>query len=831
VIANGLSSASLTKTGTGTLILSNADTYNGGTTVNAGTLMLGSGGSLASAGALTVSGGTFDLAGNNQTVSALSDGGASTGTITASTGASTLTINNTTPGTFSGTITDNNAVNGASLALYIEGSSSVTLSGSNNFTGGTTLTSGTLIAANDYALGNATSQNPSAGLTLSPSSSGTATVDFTSANPTIANLASGASGTSLIVLGTTLGSGSATTLNVGGADGAGTFYGTISDLSASKSTAIGNLNVYGGAYLVLAGTNTFTGTTTISGAGSGLIVYSALALEDSTLNYNNSQGGFLQFGSSYYSINLQSATLAGLTGAEGLALTNNEGNAVTLTIGNNNVSSSYSGNLSGLGSLTKIGTGTLTLSGNNSYTGTGGTTVSAGTLTLSGSNSTTGQAKVSSGATLQLQANAGNTVSGTSYALSVGANNLTMSGVNQSTSTLQLRSDSSVTFNGGNNLGGLGGTGSGETVDIDVNNLGTNGDMAANQTLTFAPGGFQVLNTGFNVTGGNGYTLALGQVTAVSGAQTDYFNPTTASLTINGFTASASGAMTMYVEGTSTGGNSVGGVISNGSGTVSVTKTGAGTWTLSAADTYTGATTVTGGTLIVSGSLSGSASASVTSGGTLELDGSFNKSATTTLNGPGILQGTGVVGAITANGGTLDPGLTGANAAITSGTLTAAGAVTLSSTTNFNIRVGVAGTTDSDQLAVTGGAAVTLNGTLNIALGAGLGALSPSNNPQDLYYVILNGGTSTLSGGFSSYTIGGNAASVTSLGAGISQLSAGGYIFDISYDGTSSALSGGDDVTLELINVPEPGTWAMMLAGMGMLGVWQRSRRNRRHDA
>ena len=62
----------LTKTDTGTLILTGADSYTGGTTVDAGTLRLGAGGSLATTGALIVNGGSFDIEnGSGQTVGSL----------------------------------------------------------------------------------------------------------------------------------------------------------------------------------------------------------------------------------------------------------------------------------------------------------------------------------------------------------------------------------------------------------------------------------------------------------------------------------------------------------------------------------------------------------------------------------------------------------------------------------------------------------------------------------------------------------------------------------------------------------------------------------------
>jgi autotransporter-associated beta strand protein len=303
------------------------------------------------------------------------------------------------------------------------------------------------------------------------------------------------------------------------------------------------------------------------------------------------------------------------------------------------------------------GGGNITLGGNINGTGGGFTTSGAGTLTLTGSNSFTGTTTVGNGGTLQLQANAANTVSGTSYAL--GSGGLTMGGVNGNTTTLQLRSDSSLTFNGGNSLGGLGGnSGAGETVNIDVNHLTAAG---SNNTLTFGPAGFSVLNTTFNVTGGNGYTLALGQVTMVSGAQTDIFNPSTANLTINGITASASGAMTVDLEGASTG-NSIGGAIANGSGTVAVNKFGTGTWTFNGAavNTYTGATTINAGNLTLNFSnlstpvnLINSSSALNLGGGTLQVVGKANVVTSQTFGNLTLAAGQSVISAAPASGSTI----------------------------------------------------------------------------------------------------------------------------------------------------------------------------------
>jgi autotransporter-associated beta strand protein len=185
------------------------------------------------------------------------------------------------------------------------------------------------------------------------------------------------------------------TLAVGGAGqlGSGVYSGSITNNAtfAYSSTAaqsisgiisgMGTLIQNGAGSLTLSGANTFNGQTVI--AGGALSLANSLALQESTLNYNN-QGGNLSFGS------LTSATLGGLTGAQNLSLLNGSSAGVSLTVGNNNASTTYSGVLSGLGSLTKAGTGTLILTGNNNYTGA--TTISAGVLQLnSGGRSMAGQ--------------------------------------------------------------------------------------------------------------------------------------------------------------------------------------------------------------------------------------------------------------------------------------------------------------------------------------------------------------------------------------------------------------------------------------------------------
>ena len=119
--------------GPGTLVLSVANSYSGGTTVSGGTLQLSGSGTLgATTGTLGVSGGTLDLGGTSQTTGALTltDGTIQNGTLTSS-----------SFGVQAGTIS---AVLAGAGALSKTGIGTVMLSGINTYTGATTVNGGTL---------------------------------------------------------------------------------------------------------------------------------------------------------------------------------------------------------------------------------------------------------------------------------------------------------------------------------------------------------------------------------------------------------------------------------------------------------------------------------------------------------------------------------------------------------------------------------------------------------------------------------------------------------------------------------------------------------------
>jgi autotransporter-associated beta strand protein len=140
-------SGGLTKIGSGMLSLSGSNSYTGGTTINQGTLQLGGPSALGSGGLIVGSNGTLDLNSFGLTLPWLngSAGAVITDNSTpANQPTSTILAVNIVSGgsTYAGSITK--GINGQDIAVVKGGLGMLTLAGTSNYTGGTTINQGVL---------------------------------------------------------------------------------------------------------------------------------------------------------------------------------------------------------------------------------------------------------------------------------------------------------------------------------------------------------------------------------------------------------------------------------------------------------------------------------------------------------------------------------------------------------------------------------------------------------------------------------------------------------------------------------------------------------------
>ena len=185
----------LVKSGTGTLNLSGNNTFTGGLYLNAGNVILGNAGALNSStpnivsfgnsdttvngtsnATFSVQSGTLTINGNSLSLPQISTANANAGTPVlqnANAAAAVLTLNGSNASTFNGTIQD--GAGGGTLGLTVAGSGGLTLSGSNTYTGPTTIASGKLAlasAANNIATSKAITINFGATLDVTKVTSG-----------------------------------------------------------------------------------------------------------------------------------------------------------------------------------------------------------------------------------------------------------------------------------------------------------------------------------------------------------------------------------------------------------------------------------------------------------------------------------------------------------------------------------------------------------------------------------------------------------------------------------------------------------------------------------
>jgi autotransporter-associated beta strand protein len=419
-----------------------------------------------------------------------------------------------------------------------------------------------------------------------------------------------------------------------------------------------------------------------------------------------------------------------------------------------------SGNISGSGNLIKTGTSKLTLSGANDYTGS--TTISGGILQIGddGANGSLPSGAVINNATLRFDRTGTllvpNAISGSGAVTidcPINAGTVVFSGSNSFTGN--------VTVNSGalriTNSSALGSTFS--TKNIILTNAaagnpqlrldGSSGPIDVPTGFIFKIG--NAAGAIFNEAGDN---ILRGSIVLTSGGNADSRVSTIAgTLRLAGAITNDTTALRTFVIGGATGTGQVEGIISDGTlagGIIALRKIENGTWTLTAANTFTGATTLNAGTLRINtpGSIHSSSAVTVNAA-ILGGDGSIGGSVTVNASGrvaPG--AATGSAGTLAIGGGlTVTAMTTGTGKLVFElGAPTASDRVTVGGT--FTFGTGTLGIDDFTFTALSGLTAGTyklitsggISGTLDSAkltgtLGAFNATLSLNGNDLELTLV------------------------------------------------------------------------------------------------
>ncbi|WP_395736451.1 autotransporter-associated beta strand repeat-containing protein [Prosthecobacter sp.] len=613
-------------------------------------------------------------------------------------GGNNLTLSNTT--ILLNTNATISAVLDGTTGLSIGGSGTLTLSGSNIYSGGTNVTSGSIVLANQNGFGTGT-VTLAGGVNFSTSgfegnsvagalpnafvlSGGMVNVDVSFFGHNDVWINTGVSGTGGFSV--TSGGGIMRTPGLM-LSGAKTFQGGVTIGNNARVTIDNNTSLGTGGLRANGGTDTLRVAANVSNVTNNVVIASASTLSvevDSGVSavlsgvisseflggslVKNSAGTLSLSGANTYTGNttISDGTLQiGAGGATGSlsassAITNN----ATLEFNRNNTltqGTDFASVISGSGAVSQVGSGTTVLTGTNTYTGA--TSVTAGTLQVDGS--------IDAGSTVGV---------GT-------AGTLTGSGTINGNAT--LTGSGIVNLSAGGRIAGtLGVTGGNWNGAGSVTSLVT----SSSGTFTIGSGANLIANGNLNVTGGS---IASGSATSTITGSVNYTSATSSTF---------------------------GGIIGGVSKTVTMNNA-ASTLTLSGASTYTGATTVSAGILNIQ---------NATALGTTDSGTSVSNGATLQLQG-GITVG---AEALTLNGGAAS-GQSGALVNV-SGSNTYGGAITVASNSSISAASG-------STLTLTGGvikdgttATFTGGGTISVSGVAISGASANSDLVVDGATVNLN---------------------------------------------------------------------------------------------
>ncbi|WP_443969467.1 autotransporter-associated beta strand repeat-containing protein [Sphingobium sp. CR28] len=806
----GTGVTTLAKNDSGTWVLTGNHSYTGSTNINGGLLSIGSG---------TTTGSIASAIVNNF---------------------GTLAFNRSDSLTYAGSIVGTGA-------LQQNGAGTTVLTGDNSYTGGTTISAGTLQLGNGGATGSIIGDVVDNGLLIFNRSNDLAFNGLISGSGAVTQDGAGTTtlaGINSYAGGTTINAGIlkvSSDTNLGAAAGTLTFNGgtlqTTADMSSARSATLASTGTF-----LTDNATTFTLSGMISGPGSltksgdGRLI---LTTDNSYSGGTTIAAGQLQLGN----------------GGTGGWITGDVLNNGSLVF-NRSDNIGFSDLVSGAGSVVKNGAGIVTLTANNSYLGS--TTINAGTMTINGGlqlaagsvlNFEFGQADVAGGplndlinvggnlqldGTINVDVPVGGTFGGGIYRVFNYGGVLTDNGL--TLGTMPFGSDVSVQTSvagqvnlinaaglalnfwdgdAGPKVNGLvdGGDGTWHIGGTDKN--WTNAAGAVN--AAYEDGAFAIFaGTGGTVTIDNGG----GAVTA-SGLQ---FASDGYLVTGDALTLTDPQSVVRVGDGTATGAGFVTTIAAGLTGAAQLVKTDAGTLVLTGSNSYTGGTLISGGVLsAASDSFLGDVAGAVTiDGGTLQLTGASSANLRTYIlgaNGGAIditsaATSNGVLNALSGSGGLTK---LGAGTFVLHGDNSYTGGTTISAGT---LQIGSAGTTGSivgDVLnngaltfdrsnAYTYAGSITGTGSLRVA-GTGVTTLTGNSNygggtlinglGGELRIadgaIVTSGGSTTL--GRSKLSVdGANTVFSTAAIGSINLAGSGSAMVNVTNGGTLRLTAGGVDI-------------------------------------
>lgn len=739
-----------------------------------------------------------------------------------------LSVTNTASTSVDGALRISGVISGTGR-LIKTGAGTVTLSGTNTFTGGLSINEGTIRISGGAGVGAAPASFVADMVVINGG-----TLEYTGSGVTSSSnrgfaLGSGVgtisvSGSGVYQLGAAI-SDYAGQAGVLRKTGAGTLY-LNPDTSSSFS---GGTTVVSGTLQFGATGSLGTGMVTLGSSGGG-----SATLESVRGGYTASNNITVASGSGG-TLTLFASSTANFNSTFSGSVTLND----NLTVRSDSVSGfamRLTGAISGSSNITKTGTGTARLENNNTgYSGT--TTISAGTVQL-GNNSTTGGigsgAIVNNGTLAISRSNAltlNNDMSGTGVLVQAGAGTTTISNADNTWSGGTIVASGTLEYGrtgslgtGGITLGSVGGGNAtldnylaGWTTSNTITTVAGSGGvltlaMTGTTNFTSLFSGNVVLNDSLVIQSEAATSFAMRMTGEISGSGN--ITKTGAGVLRLENTNTYSGTTTISTGTLQLGNNSAAGSVGTGdiinnsallllrsnavaltqqiSGTGSVTQSGSGTTTLSNANTYSGGTTVNGGALMVtntSGSATGTGSVNVTS----------------TLGGTGKISPTGTN--MVALGGAVQPGLAGTNNGV--GTLSFTpvdGNVLFQASSGITFEISANGVNDKILFNASGSARMDFSamaaGSIGVTFVAGY---TPALNDS---FDLLD--WSAVSG-----------TGITGLSTSLLSLSTAGFDPSWSWDLSQFTTTG----VISISGVPEPSRAVFMGAGLALLCLRRRRTR------